>query len=184
VVLLLLRADNVASHPPRLRDFDYLGRHCYFLTVCTFLRLPYFRDARVASLVGAQLLESSSKYEMAIHVYAAMPDHVHVVAQGLADDTDLYAFIVDFKQQTGWQFRRDHHGKLWQGSFHDHVVRPEEHFAGMLEYVVHNPVRAGLVSTPEEYPFWDSFTHTREGLLAFLRGEGDWKFSGGPLVSP
>jgi Transposase IS200 like len=121
---------------------------------------------------------------MAIHVYTAMPDHVHIVAQGLTDDADLHAFMGDFKQQTGWQFRRDHDGKLWQGSFYDHVVRPEEHFAGVLEYVVNNPVRAGLLSTPEEYPFWDSFTQTREGLLAFIRGTGEWKFPGSAHEGP
>ena len=165
----------MASHPPRLSDFNYTGRYEYFLTFCTYRRVPHFRDERIVSLVAAQLLHCSRTFEIAIHVYAAMPDHVHVVAQGLTDAADLLAFMREFKQQSGWQFRRDHHGKLWQGSFYDHVRRQEENFGEMIEYVVNNPVNAGLASTPEDYPFWDSFTQTREGLLAYLRGEGPWK---------
>ena len=42
---------------------------------------------------------------------------------------------------------------LWQDSYYDHVVRPEENLAGIVSYIIENPVRAGLVISPFDYRF-------------------------------
>ncbi|HYN07104.1 MAG TPA: hypothetical protein VES67_06915 [Vicinamibacterales bacterium] len=38
----------------------------------------------------------------------------------------------------------------------------------MIRYIILNPVKAGLVSTPADYPFWGSGSHSREALLKLL----------------
>jgi hypothetical protein len=42
---------------------------------------------------------------------------------------------------------------LWHKSYHDHVVRSEEDLLQIAEYILGNPVRAGLVESAAEYPF-------------------------------
>jgi len=60
-------------------------------------------------------------------------------------------------------------GELWQPGFFDHVLRSDESYDGKWNYVRENPVRAGLVRAPADYPFWGSFLYTREALLEFIQ---------------
>ena len=81
------------SRLPRLRDFDYRGRHSYFLTFCTYRRKSTFREASVASMVTGQILRSAKSFEFDVLAYCLMPDHVHLLVHGRSDRSDLQASI-------------------------------------------------------------------------------------------
>jgi hypothetical protein len=55
------------------------------------------------------------------------------------------------------------------------VLREEDDVAGLIAYIVNNPIRAKLVASPTDYPFWGSFTHTRDDILAFIAEVPEWK---------
>jgi REP element-mobilizing transposase RayT len=165
----------MASHPRRLENFRYIGKHRYFLTFSTYMRRRVFHEETHVAPVATQLLRSSEEHAIAIHTYCLMPDHGHLLAEGLTIDSNLRAFMSEFKQRTAWHFRQRTGERLWQGSFFDHVLRPEEGIDAAIAYIINNPVRAGLARTPAEYPFWDSFTQSREGLLEFVHGAGVWQ---------
>ena len=44
-------------------------------------------------------------------------------------------------------------GVRWQKDFYDHVIRTHEDIAAQVRYILDNPVRKGLVSSWEDYPF-------------------------------
>jgi len=44
-------------------------------------------------------------------------------------------------------------GQIWQHESFDHVLRREESIEAKVQYICENPVRAGLVKSPEEYPW-------------------------------
>jgi hypothetical protein len=46
---------------------------------------------------------------------------------------------------------------LWQPGFFDHVLRSDESYSQRWEYVRENPVRAGLVSLADEFPYQGEF---------------------------
>jgi putative transposase len=46
--------------------------------------------------------------------------------------------------------------RIWQTGFHDHALRADEDVVRVARYIVANPLRAGLVSSPGEYPHWDA----------------------------
>ena len=46
-----------------------------------------------------------------------------------------------------------HTGELWQPGFFDHVLRSEESYVEKWQYVLENPVRAGLVKELEQWPY-------------------------------
>ena len=100
-----------------------------------------------------------------------MPDHVHLLVLTDAEN-DLVRLIHQFKQQTAWWFRNQPKAgglkasptspttrpNLWQKSYYDHVLRQDEDVADVVRYIWENPVRAGLVSSPNGYPYtWSAF---------------------------
>ena len=165
----------MSSHPVRLKSFAYTGRHHYFLTFCTDRRRPVFQDPAHVAILSTQLPRCADAESMAVDVYCVMPDHVHLLIKGQREDADMRRFMHALKQHTGWEYRKLRNKPLWQGSYYDHVLRPEEGTASVMSYIVNNPVRAGLVTAPADYPFWDSLTQTREGLLKFIEGAGEWR---------
>jgi putative transposase len=47
-------------------------------------------------------------------------------------------------------------GALWANGFHGHAIRADENLLDVARYIVLNPVRAGLVTRVQMYPFWNS----------------------------
>ena len=58
-----------------------------------------------------------------------------------------------WKQKTGFDYSKRTGVRLWQAGFFDHVLRSDESTERHVDYVLGNPVRAGLARTVGEYPF-------------------------------
>jgi putative transposase len=153
------------SRLPRLKDFDYRGRHAYFLTFCTYKRKLAFRDASIASMAVEQILRAAKRFEFDVLAYCVMPDHTHLLVHGQSDRSDLRRFVKRAKQSSGQIYARGAKEALWQDSYYDHVVRPEENLTGIACYIIQNPVRAGLAISPLEYPYLGSNAWSLEELL-------------------
>lgn len=136
---------------PRLREFDYAGAHAYSLTFVTRQRAPVSRNANAVCLAEDSLLSSTAKHHFSLVAYCFMPDHVHALVIG-GDDSRLADFVRLFKQLAGYHVKQLLGAPLWQTSFYDHVVRTEEDLSALTDYVLDNPVRAGLVSDRADYP--------------------------------
>jgi len=60
----------------------------------------------------------------------------------------------DFKSDTTYEARRLGLGTpLWQRGFYDRIARREEDLLAACEYVLNNPVRAGLVTEAGDWPY-------------------------------
>ena len=109
-----------------------------------------FNDGVVAILRGLAL-----KYECPVKIYCLMPTHLHLmVSPGLRP---LIDFLGEFKKKSA-DLARETRGitKLWQRSFFDHRLRSDESAAEQLDYIRANPVRAGLVTNPNDWPWTGS----------------------------
>jgi len=62
------------------------------------------------------------------------------------------------------------YSRLWQRSYFEHVLRREEDVAGVVAYILGNPVRAGLCASPEEYPLLGSDRYSIRELADVARG--------------
>ena len=88
-----------------------------------------------------------------LDVFAAvvMPDHVHLlVATTHGNLVDHVSAVKSAPTRVWW--KHGGRGVLWQRSFHDEGNRSASIFAQALEYVVGNPVEAGLVARWTDYP--------------------------------
>ncbi len=97
------------------------------------------------------------KYDLL--AYTIMPNHVHVLFTPLpvGKESDIYHRLPDIMQSikgyTAWRANRilGRRGHFWQEESYDHFVRNERELKRIVRYIVNNPVKAGLVHTPEEW---------------------------------
>jgi len=155
----------VHPYPPHHDDVPYVGKYHYSLMFCTNDRRPLFVDAKPVELVLAQFLRAANEQRYVLTAYCFMPDHVHLIVSGLSDDSDLKTFIGRAKQYSGFYFKREYEFALWQRYGFEHFIRDEMELAQTIGYVLANPVRAGLVSHPSEYPYLGSSRYSIKELL-------------------
>lgn len=94
-----------------------------------------------------------------------MPDHSHFLIEGLTDSCDFKRFCKLAKQRSGGIHVRKHGGRLWQEGYHERVLRDGDDSRAVARYLLSNPVRAGLVATPIEYPYLGSDRWTMTELI-------------------
>ena len=69
------------------------------------------------------------------------------------------------RQRSGYHFKREYRRPLWQEGYFDRVLRSDEPEIAVIRYIVSNPIRARIVETPQEYPFWGSQLYARAEIL-------------------
>jgi putative transposase len=145
--------------PRRIEGFSYRGLYRYLLTFCTANRLRHFERADLVATARSRIQQTSVEENFSIVAYCFMPDHLHLVVEGLGEDADLQRFVKIGKQRVVYSLRENHSVRdVWQEGFHDWVLRPEQTNEAVIRYVLNNPVRAGLVEKPEDYPFsWSKY---------------------------
>ena len=144
----------------RLPVETYHGARAYFLSLgCAQYRSVFIQRPVVENCIET-LRSCSERHGFAVLAYCFMPDHLHLLVQG-GPESDLPQFMKDFKQQTGYSYRRSNSAALWQKSYYDHVLRAEEEVRDTARYVAANPVRAALVTVGSDYPYTGSFVWGR-----------------------
>jgi len=156
------------KRPSRLKNFSYVGIYRYSLTFCTNWKRPLFDDAAAVELVLSQFLRIADKEQFAILAYCFMPDHVHVLIEGLSENSDAKKFITKSKQCSAHAYAKRSRARLWQPFGYEHILRDDESAVRAARYIVENPVRAGLVNTVLEYPFAGSQVYDLKELVDSL----------------
>jgi putative transposase len=104
---------------------------------------------------------------MIVHHFVVMPNHVHILMTVPGDMTlekamQLIKGGFSFRAKKELGFR----GEIWQRGYSDVRVVDERSFQEHREYIGNNPVKAGLVSSPEEYPFGSACLKKRKNAGA------------------
>ena len=157
----------MSDRPHRLPGFSYVGCHRYSLTFCVRSRNYVFTIATIVADALEQISLAALARGFAICAYCFMPDHLHLLVEGQAGNSDLVKFVNLLKQRTSFAYRRHHPDRLWQKGYFEHVVRDDEVTQTVAKYVLENPLRAGLVKEPLDYPFSGSLVYSRKQLLDF-----------------
>ncbi len=152
------------KRPPRLADFDYIGFHRYFLTICTEGRLQAFTDLDAGRALVTQYLPYADAEGFAVIAYSLMPDHLHTLVKGQHAAADLRQFIRFWKQSSGFAWKQQTGIRLWQEGYFDRALRPEEGDLFVIGYIAMNPVDAGLAPTPFDYPLFGYSHYTKQEI--------------------
>jgi len=129
---------------------------CYHLINRGNNRSRIFHDSGDYAAFLALMKRSQNRCGLSILAYCLMPNHVHAVVRSNAD--------LDVTRWTHWLFSthvQQHHaqhhttGRIWQGRFKACLIQQDRHLVTVIRYVERNPLRAGLVSRAEHWP-WSS----------------------------
>ncbi len=102
-------------------------------------------------LLGAAV----ERFAWIVTAYALMPNHFHLLIQLTLETLSKGMQWLNGQYAQAFNQRHGHVGHLFQGRFNAPLVEKETYFLEVLRYVVLNPVRAGIVTQPEDY-VWSS----------------------------
>jgi putative transposase len=148
------------KHLRRLEQI-WVDAPIYFVTTCTNHRRSLLARSEAADILIEEWHAARDRHGWAVGRYVIMPDHVHFFCRSQYDAKTLPAFVGSWKR---WTSRKIHELEgprsattatipLWQREFFDHVLRSEESYSEKWTYVFDNPVRAGLVSSADEWKY-------------------------------
>ena len=147
----------------RLQGYDYSAPGAYHVTICThehacilgaihesgsdtYSNAEPQRNRVELSEIGRiadRAIETASESFPAITVanYVIMPNHVHILLTiGKESEVNLSAFVAKFKGVVTSATRRYSPGiTVWQRGFYDRVIRGEEDYLEVWEYIESNP---------------------------------------------
>lgn len=136
--------------PHRLESvFACYNPPLYFITFCAMHRHPVLNTPAVHENF-ITFARNAERHGVAFGRYVIMPDHIHCfirIAPGLKVGTTIRLLKRALSSAI------DEPAPHWQPGFFDHVLRHSESYAEKWNYVVQNPVRAGLVQHADEWPF-------------------------------
>jgi len=138
------------SKPPRLtRIFQKYDPPLYFVTLCTDNRRNILANEKVHGAL-LEYTRAGVARGVALGRYVVMPDHIHLFVRGLKR---VVAAAVSGGRNQRHAAETAASTMLWQRDFFDHVIRNSESYSQKWDYVRENPVRAGLASAADEWPF-------------------------------
>ena len=99
-----------------------------------------------------------------VHDFVVMPNHVHVLLTVGADMT-IEKAMQFIKGGFSYRLRKEcgYLGEVWQRGFSEVRVENRRSLVKHREYIAANPVRAGLVDSPEKYPYCFAYLASRKG---------------------
>jgi len=149
----------------RIEGYDYSQNGAYFVTICTQDRKKVLSKITVGTPVAGcpqnphlELLwcgKVAEKYirqmdafyeHLSVDKYTIMPDHIHLLitihdghpGRGVPTRTsEIARFVGTFKR-----FCNKEYGKnIWQGRYYDHVIRNQQDYNEIWEYIENNPIK-------------------------------------------
>lgn len=98
-------------------------------------------------------------YNLKVHAYVLMPDHVHILAS--PGNLDSIPRTLQSIGRNFVQYYNECHGGAgtpWEGRYRATVIDARNYLLTCSRYIELNPVRAGMVKNPKDYA-WSSYAH-------------------------
>ena len=132
-------------------DIPSWVRNCdeiFFITVCAAPRgTRQLIEPEIANTLIDSVAHRHDAKECWVHLFVVMPDHVHGLLSFPSAEHGMKRTIANWKRWTARRLKIE-----WQPGFFDHRLRGNESFDEKADYIRMNPVRAGLVARPEDWP--------------------------------
>ncbi len=136
-----------------LRSSLFRGTGVYHVTTVTDGRRPLLRTDQARAIFARCLADCETQGLFSCLAYVLMPDHLHMVIwlpHGHAVADGVRRLKGRFARELNVALGRE--GRVWQPSYWERTVRDEQALREMADYTHANPVRAGIVERPEDYP--------------------------------
>jgi putative transposase len=122
----------------------------YLVTAVTTQRRSLFQVTATAELLQRTILDYRGQGKFLLHAFVIMPDHFHALITP-APDVSLEKAMQFIKG--GFSFRLKSKHDVWERSFNESQISTGEKFIHCVRYIEENPVRRGLASLPQAFPY-------------------------------
>ena len=129
---------------PRMKHFDYSSVNYYFITICTWGKACLFGHPRqensMSTIARRGIQEIESHFPgVTVDKYVIMPNHVHAILI-LDGSIDLSVVVGLYKSYVTREIHKfSPNLKVWQTSFHGHVIRNQAAYEKIWLYIESNP---------------------------------------------
>lgn len=142
----------------RLKGFDYSQEGSYFITICTHVRQSLFGEIIneemqinwIGKIVKNQWLQIPGRFnELQLDSFVVMPNHFHgiiKIEESLPGQT-IGNIIGAFKSLAANEYLKFCKSnnlpieKLWQRNYYEHIIRDEEDYSRIVDYIENNPLK-------------------------------------------
>jgi putative transposase len=141
----------------------------FFATTSTFDHAVMFTRPEHYRLVMEKIELYRIRDEASIHAYVIMPHHFHLLIN-IPHGKSISAYMRDLKKLTARDYRRVNRiapARFWQRRFDDFDIVTEKTYYTKFNYIHQNPVRAGLVGSPEDWAYSSAgyFARGEQGII-------------------
>ncbi len=154
--------------PTRLKGYDYSTPGAYFITICAHNRkclfsnivgaiheLPKNKLTQYGKFVEQIIKILPDRFNVSIHKYVVMPNHIHLIIE-INNSNEKRAIresplqyhrsVIDkmvgfLKMNVSKKIHNTYNEKIWQRSYHDHIIRGEKDYQKIWEYIDTNVIR-------------------------------------------
>jgi len=151
----VMRLRSAADGHPT--GFSYKGPHRYLVTLQPFRGRAVFTEKAPVVKVLDVLRETALKHHFDVIAYSFVPDVLRLVIQGKTGQSDMKAFLQEFRFSASATLESQLGHPLWRRRYLERVLRKGEETASVAREVFQTPVRLGLAASPERYEFQGSF---------------------------
>jgi len=130
----------------------------FFATTKTSMGRRLLQSERNAGLLIDVMRSLVAEHQFKLHDFVVMPDHLHVlltVGDGMTIEKAMQLIKGRFSRRLTQASGNS--GEVWQRGFTEVQVLSRESFLQHRTYIAMNPVKAGLIDSPEQYPFCFEF---------------------------
>jgi len=114
------------------------------------------KDPRIAALVVNSIETGSLNLDhYDLHAFAVMVNHVHILLTPKIAVPKITGSLKGATARAANLILRRTGRPFWQDESFDHWIRDDRDFMKTLHYIEHNPVAAGFVASPQDWP-WSS----------------------------
>jgi putative transposase len=114
------------------------------------------------------LAQAIERYSIKLHAWVLMTNHLHVLLTApVADSLPRTMQYLGARYGRYFNTRTKRTGALWDGRYRPSPVSTERYLLACYRYIELNPVRAGMVDNPEEYP-WSSYHANALGITDMM----------------
>lgn len=140
------------KHPVHASVVERFNRtEIILVTVCTKDRRHLLARPEIHDLLCAAWRHGG---DWVVGRYVVLPDHVHFfVSPSRPDHEPLKKWVARWKADVTRRWPHREEVPVWQRDFWDRQIRRGEGYSAKWEYVRNNPVRHGLVLSPDDWPY-------------------------------
>jgi len=117
-------------------------------------RDPVFYETADYLYYLTKLKDALIKYDVELHAYVLMTNHVHLLMS--AKEVSGVSLVMQYVGRFYVSYINHKYGfsgSLWEGRFKSNLIDSDRYLFACMRYIELNPVRAGMVSSPDEYVY-------------------------------